>query len=374
MLLERFDPIGKVDDVGEEARAVWSDAVKEIFGQVMVGHPDELENDSPRAQFYDPTEADTPEDAQEAEITWAAFPRQIQQNFPGDLQRWQRADASRQVQDEYLEWSATRDAKGRILKVTFTSEPREWWIFLSQVDPDKLLELYRTFVSEKVERDDLFDGAGNYVVRNRWNSTTTEGAMHLIHAPNSLFAEVELAGAATIVRERDGQVLTGEQELIQCGLYGAPQRNSDPHIGGEVNAIARQKADITLKNPVGLYIGGLSTGDFETPDDSDPASYWKYVRGAEGFPVRAEFAVPDDADFTVSDITIDGEPIKFASQIADHITVKLTGIACRVGESDAKPMGCVQPKLQAGAAALAPSAAAPSQIGDFRIPSRFAAT
>jgi hypothetical protein len=374
MLLKRFDPIGNVDDAGEDAREAWSDAVKEIFRQVQLGHPDEAENDSPRAQFYDPTETETPDDAAEAEITWSAFPRQIQQSFPGDLQRWQRADASREVQDEYLEWSAPRDEKGRIRKVTFTSEPREWWIFLSQVDPDKVLELYRKFVSEEVKPADLFDADGDYVVRNRWNRTTTEGAMHLIHGPNPLFAEVELAAAATIVRERDGRTLTGEQELIQCGLYGAPTRNSDPHIGGEVNALARQKADITLKNPVGLYIGGLSTGDFETPDGSDPAAYWSYVRGSEGFPVRAEFEVPEDAGFTVSDITIDGEPIRFASQIVDHITVRLTGVACRIGESDAKPMGCVTPKLQAGARALALSAKAPSQIGEFQLASRFAAT
>lgn len=374
MLLERFDPIGNVDDVGEDGRAAWSDAVKSIVEQVRRGNPEGAENDSPRAQFYDPTETDTPDDAQEAQITWSAFPRQVMQSFPGDRQRWQRADASRDVQDEYLEWSVTRDAEGRILRATFTCEPREWWIFLSRQDPDKLVELYQTHVDEAVERKDLFDDRGDYVVRNRWNRTTAGGAMHLIHGPNSLFAEMELAAAATIVRERDGLILTSEQDLIQCGLYGAPQRNSDPHIGGEVNALARQKADITLKNPVGLYIGGLSTGDFEAPGGADPASFWSFRRGVEGFGVRAVYEVPEDAGFTVSDVTIDAEPIRFASQIVDHITIRITGIACRVGQSTAEPMGCVRPRLAAGIRALAPSAAAPAQIGDFELLSRFAAT
>lgn len=373
MLLTRFDPIGHVDDVGDEARKLWSDAVKSIFQQVRAGQPDQKDNDAPRSQFYDPTETETAADAVEAEISWSAFPRQIRRNFPGDLQRWRRAEASREVQDEYLEWSATRDSEGKIRKVTFTCEPREWWTFLAQTAPETLVRLYQTFLSEQVSKADLFDSQGNYIVRNRWNRSTTEGAMHLVHDPNSLFAEVELAGAATIVRHRDGNVLTREQELIKCGLYGAPERNSDPHIGGEVNALARQKASVTLKNPIGLYIGGLSTGDFRTPDGSDPATYWRYVRGAENHPVRAVYEVPAEAGFTVSDITIDGQPIWFGSQLADHITVKLIGVACRFGQNDIPPMECVRLRLQAGTSALAPSFAPPDNLGQARLPSRYAA-
>ncbi|GAA2786675.1 hypothetical protein [Saccharopolyspora taberi] len=373
MVLTRFDPIGLVDDVGEEARKSWSDAVKSIFQQVRAGQPDQKENDSPRALFYDPTETETAADAAEAEISWSAFPRQIRRNFPGDLQRWRRAEAAREAQDEYLEWSATRDSDGRIRKVTFTCEPREWWSFLAQTAPETLVELYRKFVSEQVAEADLFDSGGNYIVRNRWNRSTTEGAMHLIHDPNSLFAEVELAAAATIVRRREGAVLTREQELIKCGLYGAPERNSDPHIGGEVNALARQGASVTLKNPIGLYIGGLSTGDFRTPDGSDPAAYWHCVRGAENYPVRAVYEVPEEAGFTVGDITIDGQPISFGSQLADHITVKLTGVACRFGQNEVEPMECVRLRLQAGTSALAPSFAPPENLGTMLLPSRYAA-
>ena len=372
MTLTRFDPIGNVDDVGEEARKLWSDAVKSIFQQVRAGQPDRKDNDSPRSGFYDPTETDTAADAVEAVIRWSAFPRQIRRNFPGDLQRWRRAEASREVQDEYLEWSATRDSEGKLQKVTFTCEPREWWVFLSQTAPETLVELYQRFVSPRVTKADLFDAGGNYLVRNRWNRSTTEGAMHLVHDPNSLFAEVELAGAATIVRRRNGTVLTREQELIQCGLYGAPERNSDPHIGGEVNALARQGASVTLKNPVGLYIDGLSTGDFRTPDGSDPATYWRYGRGAEGFPVRAVYEVPEEAGFAVGDIEVDGRPLEFGSQLADHITVRLTGVACRFGQNDAPPMECVRLRLQAGEDALAPSFAPPDNLGAARIPSRYA--
>ncbi|WP_157355958.1 hypothetical protein [Saccharopolyspora erythraea] len=159
-MLTRFDPIGHVDDVGDEARKLWSDAVKSIFQQVRAGQPVQKDNDAPRSQFYDPTETETAADAVEAEISWSAFPRQIRRNFPGDTQRWRRAEASREVQDEYLEWSATRDSEGKIRKVTFTCEPREWWTFLAQTAPETLVRLYQTFLSEQVSKADLFDSQG----------------------------------------------------------------------------------------------------------------------------------------------------------------------------------------------------------------------
>jgi hypothetical protein len=43
--------------------------------------------------------------------------------------------------------------------------------------------------------------------------------------------------------------------------------------------------------------------------------------------VRLEVEVPKERNITVSDITIGGEPIRFGGQIAECITVKITGIA-----------------------------------------------
>jgi hypothetical protein len=166
--------------------------------------------------------------------------------------------------------------------------------------------------------------------------------MHLIQAANTLGAEIELVAAASIVRVIDGRELTGEQELIGCGQYGAPQRNSDPHIGGVVNSIARLKADLALANPVGLYFDDLSTAGWVTPDGSDPKSYWRYVRGSVDHPVRAVYEVPEERGFAVGDITIDGNPIEFGAQISDFISIKAIAVACRIGESTAAPMtACV---------------------------------
>ncbi|MEU4040287.1 hypothetical protein [Streptomyces collinus] len=161
--------------------------------------------------------------------------------------------------------------------------------------------------------------------------------MHLIQPNNTLGAEIELAAAATIRRVINGQELTTEQELIACSKYGAAERNSDPHIGAGVNALARQKADISLADPVGLYFDDLSTDGWETPDGSDPKSYWTYLRGDSEHRVRAVYEVPPDKAFSVGDITIGGRPIEFGAQIADFITIRLTGVACRFDDSTAQP-------------------------------------
>jgi hypothetical protein len=262
-----------------------------------------------------------------------------------DVQRWRRADASRDVQDEYCEWSVTRDAaSGKITRVTFTCEGPEYWEFLAAVNPAAVLALYQEHVSPAVKKQHLYGNDGRYHPRNRWNSSTTEGAMHLIQANNTLGAEIELAAAATIVRTKNGVPLTSEQELIECGAYGQPERFSDPHIGAEVNALARQKADISLANPVGLHLAGLSTAGWTTPDQSNPATYWKITRGTQEKALRAVYEVPADRGFAVGDVKINGRPIEFGSQIADFITIKITGLATRIGKSNVAPVaGCVGP-------------------------------
>jgi hypothetical protein len=123
----------------------------------------------------------------------------------------------------------------------------------------------------------------------------------------------------------DGVVLTGERELIECGQYGLETRNSDPHIGAEINKVARMKADLTIGNPVALYIRDLSTAGWATPDRSDPKSFWSITRGDPANAVRAVFEVPAAKGFTVSDITINSVPIQFGAQIADFITIKIVG-------------------------------------------------
>ena len=371
MLLSRFDPPGFLEDLTrDELKEAWSDFISELFDNAARGRPEELDFDGPREQFFNPTKVEIDDaDAQSVDITWTAFPRNVTVNSVSDAQRWKRADASRDLQDEYCEWSVERDGDtNKITRVTFTCEGPEYWGFLANTSPDLALQLYQEFVSPDVKMQDLFLPNGRYNPRNKWNATTINGAMHLIQVNNSLSAEVELAGGSSVVRIINGQTLTGEQELINCGRYGGAERHSDPHIGALVNSLTRQKADVTLANPVGLYFAGLNTAGWETPDGIDPIIFWKYVRGAEDKRVRAVFEVPqgEGHDYVVGDIKIQGRQIAYGAQITDFINIKLTGIGTRFGKSTVVPMtACRRVKPTPEANMAAESDAGRPSVRDF---------
>ena len=96
------------------------------------------------------------------------------------------------------------------------------------------------------------------------------------------------------------------------------------------------------ERPVGLYIDSLDTTGWSKPDGSPVGNYWHVLRGdSSAGIVRARYEVPPSEGFIVSDIKIGGEPIEFAGQIAEHITMKLTGVAAETGQHHADPVGCV---------------------------------
>ncbi len=342
MALSHFDPPAFLDDFTQEQKDAWSEWISQQIDAAIAGDPVDLEYDAPRAQFFNATKVDFASDMVTLDIEWTAFPRNVQISSISDRQRWRRAESSRDLQDEYCEWSVERDPNTeKITRVTFTCEGPEYWQFLAATAPQKVLELYQQFVSPTVQLSDLFLANGRYNPRNVWNNSSTNGVMHLIQPNNTLGAEIELAGGSSVVRSINGQLLTGERELIDCGKYGGRERHSDPRIGSEVNSLTRQKADVTLANPVGLYFSKLITAGWEVPNGEDAQNFWKYVRGTASHPVRAVFEVPSDRGFVVSDIKIDGREIVFGAQIADKIKIKLTGVAHNFGQSIVAPMtGC----------------------------------
>lgn len=343
MPLTRFDAPGFLTDLDSAGLDAWSDFISSEFDAARERTNPRLANYGPRHQFFNPLKNAPASDAVEKDITWTAFPRIVQVSSISDIQRWRTADSGRDVQDEYCEWSVIRDnATGKITRVTFTSEGPEYWQFLAAKDPAKILELYKLHVDPRVEMKHLFTN-GRYVPKNRWNNSTTMGAMHLIQANNTLTAEIELAAGASLTRKRNGAFITDEQELIECGKYGQGERHSDPHIGAVINELARAKADVTVANPVGLCIAGLSVAGWTTPDGSNPLDYWKITRGTSQKALRAVFEVPANKQFVVGDLKINGKNINFGAQIADFITIKLTGLATRIGMSTVNPLnGCVE--------------------------------
>lgn len=355
MVVKRFLPPANLDDFRtEDQKMGWHEKVSGWFDKASEGtDPNQLfqthsgdfyriVGDGIRTQFFNPTKTQKLPDLTEKEISWIAFPEQVKVQDPSD-RRFVIVDRSRSMQDEYCEFSVKRGSDGKIKRVEFTCEGPEYWEYLGETDPGKVLELYKQHVNENVEFTDLFTHSGGTWRYNRvniWNRDVENGAMHLIHGPNSLQAEVELAGGSSMVRKPGDRILTGQDELIHCGAYGVATRNSDPTIGARVNELARTGFQISLKNPVGLYFGDFIPVGWQTKDGADPMEFYKITRGTTEAPVRVVFEVPAEKGYTVSDITIQGKPILFGSQIMDFIHVKLTGTAQGLDPARVTPFPC----------------------------------
>ena len=366
--IAQFDPPGGLDDFDSipNQRLAWSEFLFNTFQDNIQGVEQSV--GAGKSQFYNPRVADTPDPNSQKKIHWRGFPLLIAEKHPGNkTAAWKEADQpladGERPQDEYLEWFVEKNAQGKITRVIYTCEGPEYWEAMAHGYPldyngpktagatgdrQMVLALYRQYVGPDVQPDDLFRD-GQYNRLNKWN--TTHGVMHLNQRNNTLGAEINIAAFATILRQVNGQLLTDADELIQCAKYGQPGRASDPHIGADVNELARNGFAITLLNPVGLYIDSLDTTGWVTPNGKAASQFWKSIRGKLGMTVRTVFEIPAGEGYTVSDIKIGGTDIEFGGQIAEFIDVKLTGVACREGQFDNQAFGCVGggPKLAAAA-------------------------
>jgi hypothetical protein len=325
MVLERFNPPGNVDDFASNAAALnaWSALISNAFDEAVENVNRRIGQG--RSPFYNPTRVSTDAPVSEKVIGWIGFPKVLLNQFGANrVEAWRAAERLRndqrgafRPQDEYLEWHVTRNSGGKITRVDFTCEGPEYWQFLAERFPDKVLEVYKLHVSPSVSRADLFPG-GVYNPRNVWN--TEKGAMHLTHPANTLTAEIFIAGDATVLRKRaNGTVITNADELIRCGQFGVAGRASDPRIGSDVNTLARQGFAITIKDPIGLYIAGINTTGWLNPAGGQIGNFFRTVRGTQGAGLRAVFEVPASEGFVVGDIRIGARNIEFGGQIAENI-------------------------------------------------------
>lgn len=294
----------------------------------------------------------------ELPVTWNAFPLSLRRQFPNEpLKRWAAADVLRaldrgttpakkllmpfRMQDEYCEWRAYRsNPAGPIQRIVFTAEAPEYWIELARHDFDRVVQLYRQWVSSVVQPDDLklqedivFGDdvlpAGSYNPYNAWN--TAKGCIHLTHHANTLGAEINLAARATIPRkDANGQRITDVRRFACASDFGDPNRSSDPNIGSGVNLTVLPAAaggtvprSITLANPVALYIDRIAAGVLTDEHDNPLPGWFKIVRGVVGRGLMAVLEPPPDAGFGLDKVLIDGEPLTHGGQVAEHIQMVL---------------------------------------------------
>lgn len=382
-LYERFDPPAYLADFGRVPGLLnqWSEAMSSWFEMTLKAEEQTYRDHKvqPAVQYFDPVKSGPKGPTLPQAITWNAFPKELLRTYSRDqaLQeadrlhpllsyrpKWEVPDGTvisynrlqYRPQNEYCEWHVFRDPlTSKIKKVAFVSEPPEYYFALFggvcekytfKGDPKVVLDLYREHVSPDVELKDLispydlpdFDiHKGFYNPYNKWN--TSRGIMHLCSPPNTLTAEIRLGGDASVVRKSaDGRLLVEPDALISAAAYGGPDRNSDPTIGGTVNALARLGAMITLQNPVGLYMDHIDLAGWAAPDGGPVTDLVRIVRGQPGMIERLEVEVPPERGFSLSDVTIAGVPIRYGGQIAECITVKLTGVAVLTKETSV-PIG-----------------------------------
>jgi len=404
MKLKQFGPPGNMTDFDHIPGQLqqWSNAVS---GWVDGGIQSEIQKfkgagfPKAKVQFFNATKTAPTGLSLDQDIVWNAFPRTLVLGLGSKELAYRQSEelvsltaprpglptappfyvdppGSRMWQelyyrplDEYCEWRVERNAAGKITRITFTSEPPEYWQALHgdelqdsngnfaypfTGDKKHLLDLYHQYVSPAVRLDDLackheyyfyqkdaqgkrqkvvMFRKGDYNPYNRWNST--HGIMHLSHPNNFISAEIQLGADATVLRQKNGKPVVQADALVCCAGYGGTSRSSDPTIGASVNDLARLGAWVTIKNPIGLYMHDLNTEGFTKPNGEriDPKEYFRVLRGDEaaGMIERAVFEVPAAEGFTVSDLRIGGLPITWGGQVAEHINIKIVGTAVAPG-------------------------------------------
>ncbi|KAA8895555.1 hypothetical protein FN846DRAFT_1029659 [Sphaerosporella brunnea] len=350
--LTQFNPPAFLTDFTPENAKRWSD---EFVSPRMTLEADLV------TQFYNEVTSDWEDRRYQANISWIAFPNNVTHQNPGsDRARWEAADQEaptggpRARQDEYCEWSVQRNESGKIVRIVFTCEGPEYWSHLAKWQPDTVLELYRHHnPGFDIKREDLFSNPdGSYNPHNKWNAPMDTGCiMHLVQRNNTLAAQFHLGGQSTVLRiDQNGRPIREADQLLRCSRLGGAYRNSDPHIGIQINNIAHNKAMITIADPLGLYLDNFDGNAFEAPDGHNVNDFWKWTRGTPADPakgrqahwVRAVFEVPADKPYVIGDLEDrDGNRIQWGGQVADHIQVRLTGQFIQEGMHSAQSYHCI---------------------------------
>jgi hypothetical protein len=308
----RFDTPGRLRDLPAGSRFYdeWHELVAEIINARTPA--------SGSGVFFDPTAADF-EPAAAPSYPWIGFPRpHLLINHRDDRDQAFRSGENRHAQHEYLEWHVTR-ANGKISKVVFVTETREYWHTLAAADPKRVLELYRELVDPAVAMDDLFPD-GSYDDENRWNHE--RGIIHYI---------MNINGLAPLINAQQNSVI---DPASMDNYEGLPLRfdanneistASDARFSLDIGACLRRGFAVTVREPVGLYIVGWDDTGWMKPDGSPVGDYWRVSRGAPEAALRLEYEVPAAEGFLVGDISIGGRPIEYGGQLAEHITVMAGG-------------------------------------------------
>jgi hypothetical protein len=452
-VLQKFATPAKIRDLkGADQRLLadlWQTNLEAFTRQAIRGNPWSKVGMSEQAYYYDPASTPMPEGTQLNLVSWNAFPNRLNQYFgtptalppnPHNMAQgpWELADhgvyrdaagqrqsfpeipktvcpqadwsgdlrafgpcGPRGWQDEYCEWSVTKNDQGKITRVDFVCENPEYWHALWAVSPERVVQLYEEILNfglprrspqaVKVRREDLelpdpktgkpvidpSTGAPAYNPQNKWNLGTVSirgkanamgGVVHLTCTANTLQAEVVSAAAVSTVLRQIGNV--DAQKLGCCSQNTQPYRNSDFHIGQVINQVVEpgpKGTRLTVADPVRLYIQKPDFSGYTTrlrkfasnqlqslPSAiSDHAVKLRDPISGKVFPgnfiLHAVFQIPASwieagVSFTVGDITIKhngvATPIQYGAQITETFQIGIFAWAMPAAAPE-PPQACV---------------------------------
>jgi hypothetical protein len=383
-----FDTPGLVDaDLDDSVTFAWhqwhATAARQNIAQMRrllaVEHVDGVNPDTVQLPYADPSAEGIPGKSETSRPSWDGFPEHVTLEW-GDDEALARSEEKgyddlgavglvdrdgrlvhapvRHRQDEYLEWEADHDRSGKLIGVTFVAEGWDYWAFLFEHDPERVVaafqesthdrtlgvadlraptDFYEVAADGRRSADPLI-AAGTYNWRHPYNQGS--GIRHLSHHANSLGAEVNLAVTSSLPRmafNRNPVDGSDHKRLMCCTQGGDPNRSSDPHIAAAAYAAVSDKAKpkrFTLTNPIGLYIRSFSIHALKPPATGDriaPSEMCRIERGTGRVDrepetsrvLRLRVAVPDGAGYDLGDMTIAEEPVTRAAQLAKLITMQL---------------------------------------------------
>lgn len=275
--------------------------------------------------------------------------------------------------DEYCEMGIKRNSEKKIEQLHFTCENPEYYWTLWKIDPDKVVEIYKsTLGNNSIKKEDLYlkdslhktvidraTGRAAYNPINKWNlgtkmTATSGGAMHLTSPPNELSAEIVLAGGGAVLRKNNVEENYTANTLVCCSKYGRAFRHSDPHIGQNVYEAVAEGLEVSLLNPVGLYLQEPQYSYFQLPENAPEGAKiedcFRFVRGlkeAKEYPnnmiLHMIMEVPDswDSSITLNDFKVLGKKITYGSQVMQTIKVQLAAAGKpATAASKAKELDC----------------------------------
>jgi len=377
----KFSPPSNVKDFDEapELYDEWNNIMQNIFKENIEAVVNDLKITEKDLRVFNPTSKNIPEgQSLVASIQWNGFPLALRV-WSGEKKAYQvadepvtfggRDDSGRltsskysdpelknkiklqyRQQDEYLEWVTIRNEQNKIIEIIFTCEGPEYWKTIA-TNKDLLVNMYSKYTGQEVNVNELYfttdvynengQQTANKGSYNPHNKLNLQYAIHLCHPSNSLGAEVRLAIDASILRKKNSREITDANELICCARFGSPNRSSDPQIGFKVNTFVRDQDWVSLSNPVGLYIAGIDGKSFTKPDNTPipefNAKYWNIIRGEENKILRARLKVPEDENFVLGDMFVEGKELKYGGQVANIISMGLYALIIKSQEPPELP-------------------------------------